>query len=60
MLPGIPLNLDNGAFIIRAMTHRPDDGGSKHLFYQTTWRNISEDSHLHTRRRKNLKSYLIM
>jgi hypothetical protein len=26
-------------------------------FYQTTWRNISEDSHLHTRRRENLKSY---
>jgi hypothetical protein len=25
-------------------------------FYQTTRRNISEDSHLHTRRRENLKS----
>jgi hypothetical protein len=25
-------------------------------FYQTTWRNIPEDSHLHTRRRENLKS----
>jgi hypothetical protein len=23
--------------------------------YQTTWRNIPEDSHLHTRRRENLK-----
>jgi hypothetical protein len=26
-------------------------------FYQTTWRNIPEDSHLHTRRRENLKSH---
>jgi hypothetical protein len=26
-------------------------------FYQTTRRNITEDSHLHTRRRENLKSY---
>jgi hypothetical protein len=26
-------------------------------FYQTTRRNILEDSHLHTRRRKNLKSH---
>jgi hypothetical protein len=25
-------------------------------FYQTTRRNVSEDSHLHTRRRENLKS----
>jgi hypothetical protein len=27
--------------------------------YQTTRRNIPEDSHLHTRRRENLKSHLI-
>jgi hypothetical protein len=26
-------------------------------FYQTTRRNNSEDSHLHTRRRENLKSH---
>jgi hypothetical protein len=26
-------------------------------FYQTTRRNIPEDSHLHTRRRENLKSH---
>jgi hypothetical protein len=26
-------------------------------FYQTTWRYIPEDSHLHTRRRENLKSH---
>jgi hypothetical protein len=24
-------------------------------FYQTTWRNISEESNFHTRRRENLK-----
>jgi hypothetical protein len=29
-------------------------------FYQTTWRNIQEESHLHTRRRENLKSHSIM
>jgi hypothetical protein len=29
-------------------------------FYQTTRRNISEDSHLHTRRRENLKSPQLM
>jgi hypothetical protein len=28
-------------------------------FYQTTRRNIPEDSHLHTRRRENLKSHSI-
>jgi hypothetical protein len=27
-------------------------------FYQTTWRNIPQDTHLHTRRRENLKSHL--
>jgi hypothetical protein len=27
-------------------------------FYQTTWCNSPEDSHLHTRRRENLKSHL--
>jgi hypothetical protein len=26
-------------------------------FYQTTWRNIPEESHLHTHRRENLKSH---
>jgi hypothetical protein len=26
-------------------------------FYETTGRNIPEDSHLHTRRRENLKSH---
>jgi hypothetical protein len=27
-------------------------------FYKTTWRNAPQDSHLHIRRRKNLKSHL--
>jgi hypothetical protein len=27
-------------------------------FYQTTWHNIPEDSHLHTRRREILKYHL--
>jgi hypothetical protein len=26
-------------------------------FYEATWRNILEDSHLHSRRRENLKSH---
>jgi hypothetical protein len=44
--------------------HRPDDGGSKASetlvnFYQTTRRNIPENSHLHNRRSENLKSQLI-
>jgi hypothetical protein len=41
------------ASIIRAMreTHRPDDGGSKHLetsvnLYQTAWHNNPEHSHI--------------
>jgi hypothetical protein len=29
-------------------------------FYQTTQRNNPEDSHLHTRRRKNLKSHHLL
>jgi hypothetical protein len=46
------------------LTHRPDDGGSKDSetlvkFYQTTRRCNPEDSHLHTHRRENLKSYFI-
>jgi hypothetical protein len=27
-------------------------------FYQTTWHNIPEDSHIYARRRENLKSYV--
>jgi hypothetical protein len=29
-------------------------------FYQTTWSNNPEESHLHTRRRENLKSHKSM
>jgi hypothetical protein len=28
-------------------------------FYKTTRRNVPEDSHLHTRRRENLKCHLV-
>jgi hypothetical protein len=42
---------------------RPDDGGMSTPetpvnFYQTTWRSIPEDSHLHTQLHENLKSHL--
>jgi hypothetical protein len=44
--------------------HRPDDGDTTSEtsvnVYQTTRRNIPEDSHLHTRRRENLKSHLLI
>jgi hypothetical protein len=43
--------------------YRPDDGGTSTSetsvdFYHTTRRKNPEDSHLHTRRRENLKSNL--
>jgi hypothetical protein len=45
---------------VLAAAHRPDDGGSTSEtsvnVYQTTRRYNPEDSHLHTRRRENLKS----
>jgi hypothetical protein len=34
----------------------PDDGGSKH---ETTWRNIPEDSHLHTHFHENMIFYFL-
>jgi hypothetical protein len=44
-------------------TSRDDGAGSTYEtsvnFYQTTWRNSPEHSHLHTRRRENLKSHII-
>jgi hypothetical protein len=43
------------AFIIRALTNASETSVN---FYQTTRRNNPEDSHLHTRRRENIKSYL--
>jgi hypothetical protein len=45
------------------LTHRPDDGSSKHLsaiFNQTTRRTVTKDSHLHTLRHENLKSLLLL
>jgi hypothetical protein len=33
--------------------------GTSVKFYQTTWSNNPEDSHLHIRSRKNLKSHLV-
>jgi hypothetical protein len=54
------------ASIIRAMTHRPDDGGSKYISSETsvdiqlrTRQYIPQDSELHTRRRENLKSHTV-
>jgi hypothetical protein len=29
-------------------------------FYETTWRKMPEESHLHTRRRENLKSHCLL
>jgi hypothetical protein len=47
------------------ITHFPDDvdrSTSETLvnFYQTTRRYNQEDSHIHTRRRENLKSFLVL
>jgi hypothetical protein len=44
------------ASIIRAMTIEAASSCETSVnFYQTTQRNIPEDNHLHTRRRKDLK-----
>jgi hypothetical protein len=43
------------ASIIRAII--ANTSGTSVNFYQTTRRNIPEESHLHTRRRENLKSH---
>jgi hypothetical protein len=52
------------AFIIRLMIALMMGGVSTSEtsanFYQTTRRSIPEDSHLHTRRRENLKSHDII
>jgi hypothetical protein len=49
-------------WVVAMSTHRPDDGigntsETSINFYQTIRRNNSEDSRLHTRRRKNHKSH---
>jgi hypothetical protein len=48
------------AFIIRAMMMDAASTSETSVsFYQTTRRNSPEDSHLHPRRRENLKSYQV-
>jgi hypothetical protein len=46
--------------IIRVMMEAANTSETSVNFYQTTWRNNPEDSHLHTRRRENLKSHKII
>jgi hypothetical protein len=46
------------ASIIRKMMEATSTSETSVNFYQTIRRNIPEDSHLHTRRRENLKSHL--
>jgi hypothetical protein len=47
------------AIFIRAMMMEAASASETSVnFYQTTRRNISEDSHLHTHRRENLTSHL--
>jgi hypothetical protein len=51
------------ASIIRAMTHRPDDGRTSETSVDIQLRTrqyIPEDSELHTRRRENLKFYAVL
>jgi hypothetical protein len=45
------------ASIIRAMMEAGSTSETSVNFYQTTRRNNPQDSHLHTRRRENLKSH---
>jgi hypothetical protein len=47
------------AIIIAQMMDAASTSETSVNFYQTTRRNIPEDSHLHTRCRENLKSHLI-
>jgi hypothetical protein len=47
------------ASIIRAMMEAASTSETSVNFYQTTRRNISEDSHLHARRREKLKSHSV-
>jgi hypothetical protein len=45
---------------IRAMMEAASTSETSANFYQTTRRTDTEDSHLHTRRRENLKSHKTM
>jgi hypothetical protein len=53
-----PRNLARG-LLIALMMEAASISETSVNFYQTTRRNNPEDSHLHTRRRKNQKSHLI-
>jgi hypothetical protein len=43
--------------IIALMMEAANTSETSVNFYQTAWRNDTEDSHVHTRRRENLKSH---
>jgi transposase-like protein len=45
------------ASIIRALMAAISNSETSVSFYETTWRNIIEESHVHTRRRENMKSH---
>jgi hypothetical protein len=47
-----------GGVAIALMMETPSTSETPVNFYQTTRRNIPEDSHLHTRRRENLKNQI--
>jgi hypothetical protein len=47
------------ASIIALMMAAANTSETSVNFYQTTWHNNSEDSHLHTRHRENLKCHNI-
>jgi hypothetical protein len=46
------------ASIIALMMEAANTSGTSVNFYRTTWRNLSEESHLHTLRLENLKSHI--
>jgi hypothetical protein len=54
------LEFHTAFIIILALTMEAESTSETLIsFYQTTRRNIPEDSHLHTRRRENLKSHML-
>jgi hypothetical protein len=62
---GVPQKLNDvsevvTASIIRAMMEAVSTSDVSVNFYETTRLNFPEDSHLHTRRRENLKSHLVI
>jgi hypothetical protein len=59
MLPmlGLPDKRSSTVLVFALMMEAANTSETSVNFYQTTGRNIPEDSHLHTRRRENLKSH---